>query len=119
MKLILDRFNTRSNLLCMNSSATGWRGPKAPDSQEPTHVPRRARWKGAEGPLPSSYCNYNINSYIAHIIAEMIEIVLIILHSYIAHITQEIVEIELLHSYVSSLYYDSNACIYHIYWIII
>ena len=54
LKLILDRFNTRSNLLCMNSSATGWRGPKAPDSQEPTHVPRRARWKGAEGPLPSS-----------------------------------------------------------------
>ena len=39
----------------MNSSATGWRGPKAPDSQEPAHVlPAGASWRGAEGPPPAS-----------------------------------------------------------------
>ena len=46
----------------MCTPATGWRGPKAPDSQEPTHVPRRARWKGAEGPLPSSFTKRVLSS---------------------------------------------------------
>ena len=45
-----------SDLLCMSVSATGWRGPKATDSQEPAHVlPAGASCKAAEGRLAASF----------------------------------------------------------------
>ena len=46
----------------MDSTATGWRGPKAPDRQEPAHVlPAGASCKAAGGRLAASNNNSKLD----------------------------------------------------------